>query len=44
MPLSMAGHMIAAALKKCGVKNVERPKDFKAALDLLKQIRENKVQ
>lgn len=38
MPMSMAGHLIAAALRKSGVKNVERPKNFRAALKLLDEI------
>jgi hypothetical protein len=40
MPMVMAGHLIAAALRKAGVKNVERPKNFKAALELLKKKRQ----
>jgi len=42
MPMAMAGHMIAAALRKAGVKNVERPQNLKAALKLLKERRKKK--
>jgi hypothetical protein len=37
MPLSLVGHLYAKALKYNGVKGIERPKQYKKALEELRK-------